>query len=55
MGNSDFSCFTDGSYLKGNNGCAITTPFDVDEAASFPLATLAQQTELYALTRAIVL
>ena len=45
LGNIDFSWFTDGSYLKGDNGkyCAVyafTTPFDV-EAASLPTATLA--------------
>lgn len=37
--NSDFSCFTDGSFLKGNNskycsGYAIATPFDVVKAES---------------------
>ena len=30
---------------------AITTPFDVVESASFPIATLAQQVEFYTLTQ----
>ena len=43
MGNVDFLWFTDGSYLKGDNGkyCAaytITTPFDTVEAAFLPVA-----------------
>ena len=42
----DFSWFTDGSYLKDDSGkyCAgyaITTPFDVVEAAYLPMATSA--------------
>ena len=37
--NSDFSCFTDGSFLKGNNskycsGYALAIPFDVVKAES---------------------
>ena len=56
-GNTDVSWFTDGSYLKSDNGkyCAvyaIATPLDVVEAASLPMATSVQQTELYTLTRA---
>lgn len=52
LGNSYFSCFTGDSYLKGKNGkyCAgygIVTPFEVTEAESLPLATSAQQAELY--------
>ena len=52
--------FTDGSYLKGDNGryCAgdvTATSFDVVEAASLPTATLAQQAEWYALTQACTL
>ena len=44
VGNVDFSWFTGGFYLKGGDGkhCAryaITTPFDVVEAASLPMAT----------------
>ena len=55
LGNTDFSWFTDVSYLKGDNGerCAeyaIAIPFDVVEAASLPIAILTQQTELYTLT-----
>ena len=51
LGNADFSWFTDGSYLKRDNGkyCAgyiITNPFDVG-ATSLPMATLAQQAELH--------
>ena len=46
LGNGDFSWFTDGSYLKGDNGkyCAgyaIAIPFDVVEAALLPTATSA--------------
>ena len=59
LGNVDFSWFIDGSYLKGDNdkycaGYAITTPFDVVEAASLPMA-LTQQAELHALTQACTL
>ena len=41
LSNADFSQFTDGSYLKGNNGkyCAryaIATSFEIVEAASLP-------------------
>ena len=55
MGNTDFSWFTDGFYLKSDNdkycaGHAITTPFNVVEAASLPMTTSAQQAELYTLT-----
>ena len=47
LGISDFSWFTDDSYLKDNNGkyCTqytITTSFNVVEATSLPIATLAQ-------------
>ena len=47
LGNTDFSWFTNGSYLKSDNGkyCAeyvIATPFDVVEVASLPKATSAQ-------------
>ena len=60
MGNTDFSWFTDGSYLKCDNGkyyagYAITTPFDVIEAASLPMATLTQEPELYPSTWACTL
>ena len=46
LGISDFSWFTDDSYLKDNNGkyCAqyaITTSFNVVGATSLPIATLA--------------
>ena len=59
-GNADFSLFTDGSYLKGDNGkyCAeyaIATLFDVVEAASLPTVTSAQQAELCTLTWACTL
>ena len=45
------------AVFKGDNGrywagYTITTPFDGIEAASLPMATLAQQAELYALTQA---
>ena len=55
----DISWFTD-SYLKGDNGkyCAwyaITTPFDVVEAASLTMAISAQQDETYDFTRACTL
>ena len=59
--NTDFSWFTDSSYIEGNNGkyyaqYATATPFDVVEAASLPMATLAQHAELlYALTWACTL
>ena len=54
LGNADFSWFTDGSHLKGDNGkysarYDIKTPFDVVDAASLPLVTSAQ-TELHAFT-----
>ena len=57
--NISFSWFTDGSYLKGDNGkyCveyAITTLFDAVEAASLSM-TSAQYTKLYALTWACTL
>ena len=47
--------FTDGSYLKGDTGryCAgyvISASFDVVEAASLSMTTLAQQVELNTLT-----
>ena len=52
MGKGDFSWFTGGSYLKGDNGKysaedAITTSFNVVESASLPMAPSAQQDELY--------
>lgn len=55
LGNIYFSRFTDGSYLKGNNGkyCAgfaTSTPFDSVETAPLLMATSAQHTELYSLT-----
>ena len=55
LGNTDFSWFTDGSYLKGNNdkycgGHAIATPSDVVEAACILMTTSVQQAELYVLT-----
>lgn len=55
LGNSDFSWFTDHSYLKVDSGkysagYAITTPFHIIEVAPLPKATSAQQPELYALT-----
>ena len=50
--NVDSSWFTNGSYLKNENGkyCtgySITTPFEVLEAVPLLLATSAQQVELY--------
>ena len=50
-----FSWFTDGSYLKDEHVeyhavFAITTSLEVTETAPLPLATLAQQAELYTLT-----
>ena len=60
LGNIYFSRFTDGSYLKGNNGkyCAgfaTSTPFDSVETAPLLMATSAQHTELYSLTVACTL
>ena len=60
QGNVNFSLFTDGSYLKGDNGkyrinYAITTLSGVVEAASAPMATSVQQTELFTLTGAYTL
>lgn len=60
LGKADFSWFTDGSYFKNENGkyCAgytIVTSFDIIEAATLPLATSAQQAELYSLTWARIL
>lgn len=55
LSNIDFSWFTDGSYLKGDSGiygaryAIMKSPFHVVEAASLPMAMLAQQTELHAL------
>ena len=54
LGNIDFSWFTDGSYLKGDDGkyCAgyaLATPFDVIKVALLPMDTSAQQTEFYTL------
>ena len=51
MGKVDFSQFT-GDYLQRDNceycaGDTITTSFDVVESASLPVATSAQQDELY--------
>lgn len=56
----DFSWFTASSYLKGDNGkyCAgyvILILSDVTEVAFLPLATMAQQAKLHALTRACTL
>lgn len=50
--NVDCSWFTNGSYLKNENGkyCtgySITTPFEVLEAVPLLLATSARQVELY--------
>ena len=57
--NADFSWFTDASYLKDKSGkyagYAIATPFEVIRAAPLPLATSAQQAELYSLTQACIL
>ena len=55
LSNVDFSWFIGGCYLKGNSGkhCAgyaIKTPFYGIEAASLPMAILAQQAELYTVT-----
>ena len=55
--NVDSSWFTDGSYLKDENGeyCAgyaIATSSEVIKAAPLPLATSAQRAESYALTQA---
>lgn len=46
--NADFSWFTEGSYLKDENGqrhavYALVTPFKVIEGTPLPLVTLAQQ------------
>ena len=55
LGNTDFSWFTDGSYLKFDNGkyCAghaIATLFDVIGAAPLPMAISPQRASLNALT-----
>lgn len=60
LGNIYFSRFTDGSYLKGNNGkyragFATSTPFDSVETAPLLMAISAQHTELYSLTVACTL
>ena len=60
LSKTDFPWFTDGTYLKGDNGkyCAgyaTATLFDVVEAASLPLATLAQQAKFYTPTWACTL
>ena len=52
--NFDFSWFSNGSYLKGDNckycaGYLTVTSFDV-EAASLPMATTMQEDEIYAFT-----
>ena len=57
---TDFSWFIEGSYLKGKNGkyCPgyeISTPFDLMEAATLPLASTAQQAEIYTLTQTCTL
>lgn len=49
-----------GSLMTDDNGkhcagCAIATPFNTIEAAPLPMATSAQQAELYTLTRACTL
>lgn len=56
MNNADFSCFSDGSYLKGNNckycaGYALLI-FLMLKAASLSMPTAAQQAEFYAVTQA---
>lgn len=55
LGNADFSWFTDGSYLKSDNDkyhvpYEISTLFPTIDMAPFPLATIAQQAELYVVT-----
>lgn len=58
--NPDILWLTEGSYLKGDHGkyCAgyaISTPLGVIEIIPLPLAIMAQQAELYALTQACTL
>ena len=60
MGNSDFSWFIDGSYLKDDNGkyhagYALTTPLAAVKTAFLPMATLAQQAQLHTFTQACTL
>ena len=60
QGNVDSSYFPDGSCLKGDNGkystgYAIITPFNFFQEMYLPMAILAQQTELFALTQASTL
>ena len=60
QGNVDSSYFPDGSCLKGDNGkystgYAITTLFNFFQEMYLPMAILAQQTELFALTQASTL
>ena len=54
LGISDFSWFTDDSYLKDNNGKYYAQYFNVVEATSLPIATLAQA-GIYTLTCAFTL
>lgn len=55
LDNTDFSWFTNGSYLRDENdkyaGNALETPFEISEVVPLPLATLAQWAELYAFLR----
>ena len=55
LGNIDFSWLTDDDSGKYHAGYVTATPFDVVEAATSPMATSAQQPELYALTKAYTL
>ena len=59
LNDADFSWFTDGSYLKDDNGkycaeCAFATPFDIVEAAPLLMATFAQQDEYMILHRLVL-
>ena len=60
LSNANFSWFTDGPYLKGDNGkyhagYEISTLFDVIQVAPLPLVTTAELAELYALKQASTL
>ncbi|XP_019487813.1 PREDICTED: stromelysin-2-like [Hipposideros armiger] len=61
LGKADFSWLTDGSSYLSNDygkycaGFAVVTPSEVIKAAPLPLATSAQQDELYTLALACIL
>lgn len=59
-GHAELFCFPDGSYLKDGMrdyqpGHVVTSTIEVTEASPTSEASLAQQTELFALTQACLL